>query len=224
MKLIIVIILSIQVLAMGSYFLYTFLVQPSESIVVTNIMIDEKLFGWKFPSPNLPDTGSKSSQLTFSQIRNSRSNPSGLPVRLKIPTIEVNSAIEDALITSDGRMDVPEGSKNVAWFALGPKPGDTGSAVIGGHFGIKDEVPFVFYDLDKLNIGDQIYVVNDKGITLIFIVRSTKLFDRDADATSVFTSYDGLAHLNLITCEGEWNEANGTYPKRLVVFTDKVAK
>jgi hypothetical protein len=47
-------------------------------------------------------------------------------------------------------MDVPAGSKNVALFSLGPHPGQVGSAVIGGHFGIKNDVPFVFYDLDKL--------------------------------------------------------------------------
>jgi LPXTG-site transpeptidase (sortase) family protein len=134
----------------------------------------------------------------------------------------VDSDIEDALITPDGKMDVPEGSKNVAWFALGPHPGDVGSAVIGGHFGIQDNVPFVFYNLDKLKIGDKVYVVNDRGDTLAFQVRSIELFDRNADATTVFISNDGLAHLNLITCEGIWNQINNTYPERRVVFTDAI--
>jgi LPXTG-site transpeptidase (sortase) family protein len=119
-------------------------------------------------------------------------------------------------------MDVPAGSKNVAWFALGPHPGQVGSAVIGGHFGINNGVKFVFYDLDKLKVGDKVYIVDDESNTLAFIVRSIKSFDRNADAVTVFTSNDGLAHLNLITCEGIWNKVNGSYPQRLVVFTDAI--
>ncbi len=111
---------------------------------------------------------------------------------------------------------------NVAWFSLGPNPGQIGSAVIGGHFGIRSGVPFVFYNLDKLKVGDKIYILNDKGDTLTFVIRAVELFDRNADATTVFTSEDGLAHLNLITCEGIWNKINDTYPERRVIFTDAI--
>jgi LPXTG-site transpeptidase (sortase) family protein len=119
-------------------------------------------------------------------------------------------------------MDVPSGTINVAWFALGPNPGEIGSAVIGGHYGIYEDNrgPTVFYYLDQMKVGDKVYIENDKGGTLVFQVREIKLFDRNADATTVFTSDDGLAHLNLITCEGIWNRVAGTYPSRRVVFTD----
>lgn len=181
----------------------------------------DELLGWKFPVAKFPSTGS-GGNLAYSDIRDPGGIPQGLPVRLKIPAIGVDSLIEDALITPDGRMDVPAGSKNVAWFSLGPHPGKVGSAVIGGHFGINKGVKFVFYDLDKLRVGDKIYIENDKGDTLAFVVRSISLFGRDDDATTVFTSNDGLAHLNLITCEGIWNRVNDTYPERRVVFTDAI--
>ncbi len=182
---------------------------------------NDDLFGWKYPSVKFPITGID--QLAYSDIRDPGGIPEGLPIRLKIPVIGVDAAIEDALITPDGRMDVPAGTVNVAWFALGPHPGEVGSAVIGGHFGIDNGVPRVFYDLDKLKVGDKIYILDDKGNSLAFIVRKIELFDRNADATSVFTSSDGLAHLNLITCEGIWNQVNGAYPQRRVVFTDAVS-
>lgn len=187
---------------------------------ITNATPDE-LFGWKFPVAKFPSTGS--TDLAYSDIRDPGGIPQGLPVRLKIPVIGVDSAIEDAFITPEGRMDVPQGSVNVAWFALGPKPGDNGSAVIGGHYGIKKGVPFVFYNLDKIKVGDKAYIVNDKGATLAFEVRAIQLFDRNADATPVFTSDDNLAHLNIITCEGVWNQVNGTYPSRRVIFTDAIS-
>ena len=198
----------------GYYFIFF---QPDRA---GNTAVDN-VFGWKFPVAKFPSTGS-GAQIAYSDIRNSADTPQGLPVRLKIPSIGVNSAIEDALITPDGRMDVPAGSVNVAWFALGPHPGQVVSAVIGGHFGIQNGVPFVFYNLDKLSVGDKVYIVDDEGNAITFVVRSLKSFNQNADATTVFTSEDSLAHLNLITCEGAWNQVNGSYPDRLVVFTDKV--
>jgi LPXTG-site transpeptidase (sortase) family protein len=149
--------------------------------------------------------------------------PSGLPVRLEIPVIGVDSFIEDAFITPQGAMEVPSGTVDVAWFALGPHPGQVGSAVIGGHFGIENGVPFVFYNLYKLRVGDKIYITNDYGNTLTFVVSSTALFAANANATNVFTSSDGEAHLNLITCEGIWNEIAGEYPERTVIFANEVS-
>jgi LPXTG-site transpeptidase (sortase) family protein len=182
-------------------------------------------FGWKFPTASVkfPSTGSAAGgDLAYSSLPDPGGIPSGLPITLQIPAIGVNSAIEDALITPDGRMDVPAGTTDVAWFALGPQPGSIGSAVIGGHYGIQNGIPFVFYNLDKLKVGDMIYTTNDEGITFTFIVRSIASYNRNADASSVFTSSDGLAHLNLITCEGIWNAVNGSYPDRLVIFSDLV--
>ena len=210
LKLIVAVVLLAGVVGAGSYFLWSS--RPKS----------DNAFGWKFPVAKFPSTGSTPTQIAYSDIRDPGGIPQGLPVRLKIPIIGVDSAIEDALITPDGRMDVPVGSVDVAWFALGPHPGQVGSAVIGGHFGIANGVPYVFYNLDKLKIGDKVYVVDDKDNTLAFVVRSISSFDRNADATTVFTSNDGLAHLNLITCEGIWNQVNGTYPLRLVVFTDAI--
>src|SRR6185295_11855712 len=47
----------------------------------------------------------------------------GLPLRLKIPSIKVDAAIEYVGIASDGNMDAPKGPDNVAWFEPGTRPG-----------------------------------------------------------------------------------------------------
>lgn len=216
LKIVIIVILLFGVACTGAYFI--FLSQDRANI--NEQSISDSTLGWKFPTVKFPSVGSV--QVAVSGVRDTSSETKGLPVRLKIPVIGVDSAIEDAYITPDGRMDVPLGSVNVAWFALGPHPGQEGSAVIGGHFGIKNNVPFVFYKLHELKEGDKVYVVDDTGKNLVFAVRSIKSFNRNDDATTVFTSEDGLAHLNLITCEGIWNRVNDTYPQRLVVFTDAV--
>jgi sortase (surface protein transpeptidase) len=80
--------------------------------------------------------------------------------------------------------------------------------------------PGVFSSLYELSVGDELSVLNDKGETIYFVVRAIRDYDPTADATDVFASKDGGAHLNLITCEGTWNPSQLSYTQRLVVFTD----
>ena len=144
-----------------------------------------------------------------------------LPVRLKIPSINVDALVEYVGLTSDGAMDVPKGPDNVAWFNLGPRPGENGSAVIAGHYGWKNNIPAVFDNLHKLRKGDKIYIEDEKGAKTVFVVREIQIYDKNVDASLVFGSSDGKAHLNLITCTGVWNKAEKTRSDRLIVFTDK---
>jgi LPXTG-site transpeptidase (sortase) family protein len=146
----------------------------------------------------------------------------GLPARLKIPKLNIDTTIESAGLTSDGLMGVPKGPADVAWFNLGPLPGEAGSSVIAGHSGYKDDKPAVFDSLDKLQKGDKIYVEDGKGMTATFIVRELQNYDKNKNALDVFTSNDTGAHLNLITCDGLWNAVDETHSERLVVFTDKI--
>lgn len=147
---------------------------------------------------------------------------SELPSRLMIPKIKINTALESVGITREGAMGVPKGLANAAWFNLGPRPGDNGSAVIDGHYGFwKNGTLGVFNNLSKLRKGDKLYVKDKKGATITFIVREARTYGENDDATTVFTSSDGKAHLNLITCEGILDKISKSYPKRLVVFADK---
>ena len=147
-------------------------------------------------------------------------NP-GLPMRLKIPLINIDAFIEQVGLTPTGAMDVPQGADDVAWFSLGPRPGEPGSSVIDGHYGYKNNRPAVFDNLYKLQKGDKIMVTNQAGIVTTFVVRSVVKYDAKANAGSVFSSSDGLAHLNLITCSGVWDSVAKSHSQRLIVFADK---
>jgi len=118
-------------------------------------------------------------------------------------------------------MDVPKEQANVAWFELGPRPGDEGSAVIAGHYGSQSRRESVFDNLHKLHKGDKIYIEDDKGNIISFVVRESRRYNPGADASEVFNLNDGKSYLNLVTCEGVWDEVSQTYSKRLVVFTEK---
>lgn len=144
--------------------------------------------------------------------------------KLLIPSIGVHAAIENVTLTKQGSMGVPKDPLNAGWYALGPKPGEKGSAVIDGHVNWYYGATGVFKDLKKVKPGDKIMVQDEKGVTTSFVVREIRKFDAAADATAVFRSADNKAHLNLITCDGTWNKLTQQYSERLVVFADKIVE
>jgi LPXTG-site transpeptidase (sortase) family protein len=146
---------------------------------------------------------------------------SGLPVRLKIPKINVDTFLESVGLTSEGAIGTPKIQEDAAWFNPGPRPGEIGTAIITGHYGYwLNGKGSVFDNLYRLREGDLLYVEDDKGQTSSFVIRKIQRYDASANATEVLTSSDGKSHLNLITCEGTWNNLSKSYSQRLVIFAD----
>lgn len=174
-------------------------------------------FNFKQPVQNITEP-----TVDVAILMDQRAENINLPVRLKIPGIGVDAVVESLGLTVAGAMEVPKGPDNVAWYELGTRPGEQGSAVIAGHYGKwKNGQGSVFDDLHKLNKGDKLYIEDDKGVVIAFVVRESRNYDPTADAVEVFSSDDELAHLNLITCEGTWNKATKSFSQRLVVFADR---
>ena len=125
-------------------------------------------------------------------------------------------------MTLNGAMAAPTHPTDAAWYDTGPRPGDIGSAVIDGHFGIwKSGQKAVFNDLDKLSKGDLISIIDDRDAIINFAVIDIRTYAENADTSDIFNSNDGKAHLNLITCGGDWNSVTKSYSKRIVVFSDQ---
>ncbi|MDO8429231.1 MAG: class F sortase [Candidatus Daviesbacteria bacterium] len=142
----------------------------------------------------------------------------GFPVRLKIPSINVNATIQHVGLTPKREMEVPSNIVDVGWFKPGVLPGEKGSAVIAGHLNGENGEAGVFTNLNKLKPGDKLYVEDNKGATTVFVVSKSRIYD-SGFADEVFSKRDGT-HLNLITCDGIWDGAKKSYNKRLVVFAD----
>lgn len=142
--------------------------------------------------------------------------PPNYPIRLIIPSINVNAQIQQLGVNLLGEMEVPTNIIDAGWFKLGPKPGDFGSAVIAGHLNGKNGKIGVFANLDKLKPGDKIMVEMNDHQTKTFTVDQIKIFN-SGYAPEVFSSSDGN-NLNLITCDGYWDKTKQSYSQRLVVF------
>ena len=144
------------------------------------------------------------------------------PVRLRIPAIGVDAPVTDVGLRSDGLMDIPSTSTEVGWFSLGFRPGSPGNAVMAGHLDTQLGKPAVFWDLRRLKTGDVVEVVRADGTVLRFAVKEKRAYQMSgAPMERIFGAASG-AMLNLVTCNGEWQEHLRTYNRRLVVYTQEI--
>lgn len=144
----------------------------------------------------------------------------GLPARIIIPKLNIDTTVIHLGLTADGNMDTPTKLTDTGWYKYGSHPGDEGSAVIAGHVGVSSK-PGIFINLRNLQKGDQISIVDDQNQTATFTVRELRTYKQDGQPPEVFRGKGG-AYLNLITCTGSWQKNQQTFSDRLVVFADYV--
>ena len=141
-----------------------------------------------------------------------------LPARLSIPAVGIDARIEQVGTREDGTMGTPQDFKNVAWYALGAKPGEAGNAVFAGHVNNALTRSGVFENLAKVRTGDYVTVSDAQGKSLVYKVSDIASYPaNEAPAASIFAT-SGPSQLVLITCDGDWVSAERTYEKRLVIF------
>jgi hypothetical protein len=170
-----------------------------------------------------------------------RDGPVDVPLELRIPALRITTSVLGVGLTSKNVMDTPMGSANspvwqkVFWYRGGGIPGDATTATIAGHV---DDVlgrPAIFARLKDLRPGDPV-VVRDlrTGLDADFLVTRTISYSlRQTVEPAVLSqiygpgpvagqgpepSLDGLSHLTLITCAGNWIGSAGTFDHRLVVY------
>lgn len=155
-----------------------------------------------------------------------RESAPALPVQLIIPAIGVDAAVQYVGLdpSGSGEMDVPSNFTDVGWYQHGVRPGMSGSAVIAGHYNGKAIPEAVFYDLERLDVGDEVIVLDADGAEEVFRVVNIATFDYDAPTTDVFMGAGEKKRLNLITCGGEWLAEKNVYDERTVVFTELVTE
>lgn len=148
----------------------------------------------------------------------------GLPVRLIIPKIDVDTKIQNVGLSQErsGEMSIPSNDTEVGWYKYGVRPGMGGSAVVAGHVSGRSVAEAVFHNLHTLAIGDEVLVVTANQARKIFRVVETRIYAHNDPTDEVFITSDGVVRLNLITCSGEWLVDEGIYNTRTVVFTEYV--
>ena len=144
------------------------------------------------------------------------------PVRFMVAKLGIDTAIEPVGNDNTGTMLLPQEADKVGWYFSGYKPGEKGNAVIGGHLDLATGAPAIFYSLKELTIGDTIEVTDEFNVQRIFKVTQIQSYAYDEmPMQSIFGNSDTI-HLNLITCDGFFDQTKQIYSRRLVIYSDLV--
>lgn len=140
------------------------------------------------------------------------------PVRIMIPKIGIDAAIEQIGIT-DGVMDVPADAWNVGWYPTFSRPGEWTNVVMSGHKDWWGVGPAVFWSLELLVPGDKIYLVGEDGRGATYVVSEVFAVDANANAKRIIGDI-GVEALTLITCGGAFNGVE--YLSRIIVQAERI--
>ncbi|HLI90005.1 MAG TPA: class F sortase [Ktedonobacteraceae bacterium] len=142
------------------------------------------------------------------------------PMRLIIPSIQVDAMVEAVGVLASGDLDTPRQNPwtDVGWYEAGPRPGQRGSAVMDGHLDRPGGFPAVFWNLRNIHAGDKITVIMSSGKKLLFHVTSFAFYPpEEAPLQAIFGDGSG-EYLNLITCAGDWIPSQHQTTLRMVVY------
>jgi LPXTG-site transpeptidase (sortase) family protein len=137
------------------------------------------------------------------------------PVRLVIASIGVDARIESRGLDTSRNLASPTDIRDVAWYNLGPRPGEHGNALLNGHVNWWTG-DAVFTHLSRIKVGDQVRVVRADGVTVVFKVTARRTVDAHARIASLFEA-GTTSTLTLITCSGVWNPLTQSDTQRLLV-------
>lgn len=140
-----------------------------------------------------------------------------VPVRVRIPSIGVDSSLESLGIGADGALTPPVDYDDAGWFADGVVPGEIGPAIIAGHVD-SPTGPAVFLQIGELAIGAEVLVDLSTGETLTFDVTGTQQSAKAEFPTSDVYSVVPRPELRLITCAGSFDSSIGHYTDNLIVY------
>ncbi len=142
--------------------------------------------------------------------------PVTTPVRVTIPALDVEGPVLPAGVNGESELDVPPDAGTLVWYRHGPSPGERGSAVIAGHLNWRG-VSGLFADLAATPIGAEVTVGYDDGSEQSFVVSSVELVPKPAVSVNGVFARGGARVLRLVTCGGEFDDAESSYRSNVVV-------
>ncbi|WP_328927297.1 class F sortase [Streptomyces sp. NBC_00190] len=148
--------------------------------------------------------------------------PASAPVRVRIPSAGVDaSPLLKLGLAADGTVEVPsvaDGDK-IGWYDKGVTPGETGPAVLIGHFDTA-RGPAVLKDVSRVRTGDEITVSRADGSTAVFRVRELEQVDKKHFPTTKVYGDTSRPELRVITCGGAITD--GHRPDNIILYADLV--
>lgn len=138
------------------------------------------------------------------------------PDRIKIPAIDVDSAIVPVGLKADGDMEVPNFGL-AGWYTEAPRPGAEGPSTVVAHVDSRSG-PDVFHRLRELARGDEVHVLREDGSSVTFVVEGREQAPKDELPDERIWGWTDEPTLRLITCDGLFDRSSGHYEDNLIVY------
>lgn len=142
-----------------------------------------------------------------------------LPVRLRIPELGVDSPLDTLGQAPDRTVEVPADPVRAGWYALGPRPGQAGPAVVLGHVDGNGR-PGVFFRVDELRPGAVVVVDRADGSEAHFRVTRLERMPKTSFPTSEVYLPTAGPELRLVTCGGSFDSAIGHYRDNVIAYAE----
>ena len=153
-------------------------------------------------------------------------------VRMKIPQLKVDAAIENIGLLPENQLDVPKDPYNVGWYGIYEKPGFGRNALFAGHVDFYPDIIGPFNKLATLRPDgdDEIIVQMEDGREYRYVVIRVTRYDANTipmgDIIWPPNRPEGEEWITLITCGGPLQRlypgGPGEYLSRDVVVARRV--
>jgi hypothetical protein len=146
------------------------------------------------------------------------------PVRIAVPDVGVDIAVEPVGVLDDGAMELPADTAMAGWYEYGPDPASAaGATILAAHV---DSLVYglgPFSRLRELAAGAPLSVTTADGAVHGYTIATvTKVPKAEIPLDTVFDR-SGPPSLVLITCGGQFDHDTGHYLDNILVTATPVA-
>ena len=143
-----------------------------------------------------------------------------IPESLTINGLDINATIKPVGVDENFAFEVPS-AEFVGWYKFGSYPGSQGSTVLAAHVDYAGKEG-VFFNLSDLLPGDPLTVEAGNKI-LRYEVTSVTSYDKESLPIDDLFTKNGPETLQLITCDGDFDQQMRSYKNNLVVTARPIA-
>lgn len=153
--------------------------------------------------------------------------PVAEPVRLAVPSLEIDMAIEPHGLDPRGQMSLPRSPFRAGWYAYASAPADdTGATVVAAHVDSLDEGLGPFAELRTVQGGAEVTVTDADGVEHRYRVVAVERIAKGEVPWGRYFDTTGAPRLVLVTCGGEYDPGYasgvGRYEDNYIVTAERV--
>jgi hypothetical protein len=143
------------------------------------------------------------------------------PVRLVVPDVGIDMAVDPVGVREDGEMQIPEDANRAGWYQFGPAPADpAGATVVAAHVDSVQTGIGQFAKLLDVGVGAAVTVTSADGSTHEYRVVTVEKVPKEGAPVDQWFDRSGAPRLVLVTCGGTFRRDIGHYTDNVVVTAE----